>query len=134
MRHGTFMTYIPSELTFVRLFYRPFLSNMGGIPPGLPLNVMPDKPLRFTDSPQHYATSGTTNVPTPSPRRKSSSTSNDDTYSPDIGRIDRVERGPTIFMGNIAAIPDYGPPVYAVVPTEYYRPPESAYFVHSDYQ
>ncbi|XP_020707621.1 mitogen-activated protein kinase kinase kinase 11-like isoform X1 [Athalia rosae] len=113
--------------------YRPFLSNMGGIPPGLPSNVMPDKPLRFTDSPQHYATSANTNAPTPSPRRKSSSTSNDDTYSPEIGRIDRIERVPTIFMGNIAAIPDYGPPVYAVVPTEYYRPSESPYFVHSDY-
>lgn len=40
-----------------------------------------DKPLRFTDSPQHYAPNQAivlgSNVPTPSPRRKSSSTSND---------------------------------------------------------
>nr|XP_033335125.1 mitogen-activated protein kinase kinase kinase 11-like isoform X7 [Megalopta genalis] len=60
--------------------YRPFLSNMGGIAPGLPPSVMPDKPLRFTDSPQHYASSTAgSNAPTPSPRRKSSSTSNEDT-------------------------------------------------------
>ncbi|XP_012281138.1 mitogen-activated protein kinase kinase kinase 11 [Orussus abietinus] len=113
--------------------YRPFLSNMGGIAPGLPPAVMPDKPLRFTDSPQHYASGTGSNAPTPSPRRKSSSTSNEEAYSPEMGRIDRLERVPTIYMGNTTSFPDYGPPMYAVVPPEYYRPPESAYFVHTDY-
>ena len=107
---------------------------MGGIAPGLPSNVMPDKPLRFTDSPQHYGSSTGSNVPTPSPRRKSSSTSNDEAYSPETGRIDRNERVPTIYMGNVAPYPDYGPPVYTIGPPEYYRPPESGYFVTADYQ
>ncbi|XP_015587931.1 mitogen-activated protein kinase kinase kinase 11 isoform X2 [Cephus cinctus] len=112
--------------------YRPFLSNMGGIAPGLPPTVMPDKPLRFTDSPQHYVSGASSNAPTPSPRRKSSSTSNEDAYSPEIGRIDRIER--VIYKGNnVVPPPDYGPPVYAVVPPEYYRPPEPAYFVHAEY-
>lgn len=53
---------------------------MGGIAPGLPPSVIPDKPLRFTDSPQHYASNTSSNAPTPSPRRKSSSTSNEDIY------------------------------------------------------
>lgn len=48
--------------------YRPTLSSLAN-----------DKPLRFTDSPQHYAPNQAmvlaSNVPTPSPRRKSSSTS-----------------------------------------------------------
>ncbi|XP_076671235.1 mitogen-activated protein kinase kinase kinase 11 isoform X1 [Andrena cerasifolii] len=113
--------------------YRPFLSNMGGIAPGLPPSVMPDKPLRFTDSPQHYASSTGSNAPTPSPRRKNSSTSNEDVYAHDAGRADRLERVPTIYMGNVAPFPDYGPPVYTVVPPEYYRPPESTYFVSTDY-
>lgn len=115
--------------------YRPFLSNMGGIAPGLSSAAMPDKPLRFTDSPQHY-TSNTigSNAPTPSPRRKSSSTSNEDAYSHDAARIDRMERVPTIYMGNVAPFPDYGPPVYTVVPPEYYRPPEPTYFVPTEYQ
>ncbi|XP_066584468.1 mitogen-activated protein kinase kinase kinase 10 isoform X2 [Prorops nasuta] len=115
--------------------YRPFLSSMGGIAPGLPANVI-DKPLRFTDSPQHYANSSTgSNAPTPSPRRKSSSTSNEDAYSPEAGRLDRIERVPTIYMGNPAPYPDYGPPVYTVVPPpEYYRPPpDPAYFMPTDY-
>ncbi|XP_043283925.1 mitogen-activated protein kinase kinase kinase 10-like isoform X3 [Venturia canescens] len=117
--------------------YRPFLSTMGGIAPGLPSNVINDKPLRFTDSPQHYGSNTGSNVPTPSPRRKSSSTSNEEAYSPETGRIDRIdriERVPTIYMGNVAPYPDYGPPVYAIVPPEYYgRPPESGYFVNADY-
>ncbi|XP_029157501.1 mitogen-activated protein kinase kinase kinase 11-like isoform X4 [Nylanderia fulva] len=116
--------------------YRPFLSNMGGIAPGLPATGMPpDKPLRFTDSPQHYTSSITgSNAPTPSPRRKSSSsTSNEDAYSHEAPRVDpRMERVPTIYMGNVAPFPDYGPPVYSVVPPEYYRPPES-YFVPTEY-
>lgn len=107
---------------------------MGGIAPGLPPSVMPDKPLRFTDSPQHYASSTGSNAPTPSPRRKNSSTSNEDVYAHDAGRADRLERVPTIYMGNVAPFPDYGPPVYTVVPPEYYRPPESTYFVPTDYQ
>ncbi|XP_018309687.1 mitogen-activated protein kinase kinase kinase 11 isoform X1 [Mycetomoellerius zeteki] len=110
--------------------YRPFLSNMGGIAPGLPSAAMPDKPLRFTDSPQHYSTTGS-NAPTPSPRRKSSSsTSNEDAY--DAARVDRMERVPTIYMGNVAPFPDYGPPMYTVVPPEYYRPPEP-YFIPTEY-
>ncbi|XP_076290486.1 mitogen-activated protein kinase kinase kinase 10 isoform X2 [Lasioglossum baleicum] len=114
--------------------YRPFLSNMGGIAPGLPPSVMPDKPLRFTDSPQHYASSTAgSNAPTPSPRRKSSSTSNEDVFTHDAGRVDRMERVPTIYMGNVAPFPDYGPPVYTVVPPEYYRQPEPTYFVPTDY-
>lgn len=108
---------------------------MGGIAPGLLPSVMPDKPLRFTDSPQHYASSTTgSNAPTPSPRRKSSSTSNEDVFTHDTGRVDRMERVPTIYMGNVAPFPDYGPPVYTVVPPDYYRPPEPTYFVPSDYQ
>ncbi|XP_018344765.1 PREDICTED: mitogen-activated protein kinase kinase kinase 11-like isoform X2 [Trachymyrmex septentrionalis] len=112
--------------------YRPFLSNMGGIAPGLPSTAMPDKPLRFTDSPQHYTSSTTgSNAPTPSPRRKSSSsTSNEDAY--DAARVDRMERVPTIYMGNVAPFPDYGPPMYTVVPPEYYRPPEP-YFIPTEY-
>ncbi|XP_032675521.1 mitogen-activated protein kinase kinase kinase 11-like [Odontomachus brunneus] len=111
--------------------YRPFLSNMGGIAPGLP--AMPDKPLRFTDSPQHYTSSTTgSNAPTPSPRRKSSSTSNEDAYSHDAARVDRIERVPTIYMGNVAPFPDYGPPVYTVVPPEYYRSPEPPYYVSTE--
>ncbi|XP_011068445.1 PREDICTED: mitogen-activated protein kinase kinase kinase 9-like isoform X4 [Acromyrmex echinatior] len=112
--------------------YRPFLSNMGGIAPGLPSTAMPDKPLRFTDSPQHYTSSTTgSNAPTPSPRRKSSSsTSNEDAY--DAARVDRMERVPTIYMGNVASFPDYGPPMYTVVPPEYYRPPEP-YFIPTEY-
>ena len=49
---------------------RPLLNSLGQDPEG------GTKPLRFTDSPQHYvmAQGGT---PTPSPRRKSSSTSNE---------------------------------------------------------
>ncbi|XP_050454183.1 mitogen-activated protein kinase kinase kinase 11-like isoform X2 [Cataglyphis hispanica] len=116
--------------------YRPFLSNMGGIAPGLPSSAMPaDKPLRFTDSPQHYTSSiSGSNAPTPSPRRKSSSsTSNEDTYSHDTARVDpRMERVPTIYMGNVASFPDYGPSVYSVVPSDYYRPPEP-YFVPTEY-
>ncbi|XP_060815864.1 uncharacterized protein LOC132907114 isoform X4 [Bombus pascuorum] len=113
--------------------YRPFLSNMGAIAPGLPPSVMPDKPLRFTDSPQHYASNTSSNAPTPSPRRKSSSTSNEDVYIHDAGRVDRMERVPAIYMGNVAPFPDYGPPVYTVVPPEYYRSPEPTYFVPTDY-
>ncbi|KAL0127024.1 hypothetical protein PUN28_005394 [Cardiocondyla obscurior] len=114
--------------------YRPFLSNMGGIAPGLPSAAMPDKPLRFTDSPQHYTSSTTgSNAPTPSPRRKSSSTSNEDAYSHDAARVDRMERVPTIYMGNVVPIPDYGPPMY-VVPPEYYRPPDPTYFIPAEYQ
>ncbi|XP_018394167.1 PREDICTED: mitogen-activated protein kinase kinase kinase 11-like [Cyphomyrmex costatus] len=110
--------------------YRPFLSNMGGIAPGLPSAAMPDKPLRFTDSPQHYTNSTTgSNAPTPSPRRKSS-TSNEDAY--DAARVDRMERVPTIYMGNVTPFPDYGPPMYTVVPPEYYRPPEP-YFIPTEY-
>ncbi|XP_035732715.1 mitogen-activated protein kinase kinase kinase 11-like [Vespa mandarinia] len=113
--------------------YRPFLSNMGGIAPGLPPSVIPDKPLRFTDSPQHYVSSSGSNAPTPSPRRKSSSTSNEDTYPSDTGRVERIERGPTIYLGNVASFPDYGPPVYAVVSSVRRNPPDTSYFVHPDY-
>ncbi|XP_057328795.1 uncharacterized protein LOC130669759 isoform X3 [Microplitis mediator] len=112
--------------------YRPFLSNMGGIAPGLPLNII-DKPLRFTDSPQHYAVNSGSNVPTPSPRRKSSSTSNEEAYPSENLRMDRIERVPTIYMGNVPPYPDYGPPMYTMMPPEYYRPPESSYFVPTDY-
>lgn len=121
--------------------YRPFLSNMGGIGSGLPSSVI-DKPLRFTDSPQHYASNSGSNVPTPSPRRKSSSTSNEEAYSPDTGRleridridrIDRIERVPKIYMGNVPTYQDYGPPVYTIVPQDYYRPHDSAYFMTPDY-
>lgn len=114
-------------------FYRPFLSNMGGIAPGLPSGAIPDKPLRFTDSPQHYTNNTTgSNAPTPSPRRKSSSTSNEEAYSHDAARVDRMERVPTIYMGNVASFPDYGPPMYTVVPPEYYREP--TYYVPTDSQ
>ncbi|XP_044009258.1 mitogen-activated protein kinase kinase kinase 11-like isoform X3 [Aphidius gifuensis] len=121
--------------------YRPFLSNMGGVGSALPSNVI-DKPLRFTDSPQHYANNCGSNVPTPSPRRKSSSTSNEEAYSPETGRLeridrtdrsDRIERVPKIYMGNVPSYQDYGPPVYTIVPQDYYRPHDSAYFMTSDY-
>ncbi|XP_047355780.1 mitogen-activated protein kinase kinase kinase 11-like isoform X2 [Vespa velutina] len=112
--------------------YRSFLSNMGGIAPGLPPSVIPDKPLRFTDSPQHYVSSSGSNAPTPSPRRKSSSTSNEDTYPSDTGRVERIERVPTIYLGNVP-FPDYGPPVYAVVSSVRRNPPDTPYFVHPDY-
>ncbi|XP_034951157.1 mitogen-activated protein kinase kinase kinase 11-like isoform X2 [Chelonus insularis] len=111
--------------------YRPFLSSMGGIAPGLPLNVI-DKPLRFTDSPQHYTANPGSNVPTPSPRRKSSSTSNEDAYSPETSRLERIERVPTIYMGNVPPY-DYGPPLYTMMPPEYYRPHESGYVLTQDY-
>ncbi|XP_043503568.1 mitogen-activated protein kinase kinase kinase 11-like isoform X3 [Polistes fuscatus] len=108
--------------------YRPFLSNMGGIAPGLPPSIITDKPLRFTDSPQHYVSSTGSNAPTPSPRRKSSSTSNEDTYPSETGRVERIERGPTVYRGNVALFPDYGPPMYSVVPSARRNPPESPYF------
>lgn len=109
---------------------------MGGIAPGLPSTAIPDKPLRFTDSPQHYtsSTSGS-NAPTPSPRRKSSgSTSNEDTYSHDAARVDRLERVPTMYMGNVAPYSDYGPSIYPVIPSEYYRSPEPPYYLPSEFQ
>ncbi|XP_014615638.1 PREDICTED: mitogen-activated protein kinase kinase kinase 11-like isoform X2 [Polistes canadensis] len=112
--------------------YRPFLSNMGGIAPGLPPSVITDKPLRFTDSPQHYVSSTGSNAPTPSPRRKSSSTSNEDTYPSDTIRAERIERGTALYMAN-APFPDYGPPVYSIAPSVRRNPPESSYFVHPDY-
>lgn len=106
---------------------------MGGIAPGLPSAAISDKPLRFTDSPQHY-TSNTTGSNAPSPRRKnSSSTSNEDTYSHDTARVDRMERVPTIYTSNVAPFSDYGPPIYTVVSSEYYRSPDS-YFVPTEYQ
>lgn len=107
---------------------------MGGIPPGLSSGAMPDKPIRFTDSPQHYTSSTGSNIPTPSPRRKSSSTSNEESYVHDAVRVDRMERMPTIYMGNVNPFPDYGPSVYTIVPPEYYRSSEPAYFVPTDYQ
>ncbi|XP_011504938.1 PREDICTED: uncharacterized protein LOC105367820 isoform X3 [Ceratosolen solmsi marchali] len=118
--------------------YRPFLSSMGVIPSILPVSgLVNDKPLRFTDSPQHYITSGNSgagtgsNIPTPSPRRKNSVTSSEDTYSLEIPRIERL---PPAYMGNQTSFPDYGPPVYTVVAAgDYYRPAESTYLGSSDY-
>ena len=104
---------------------------MGGIAPNLPSAILSDKPLRFTDSPQHYTSStGGSNAPTPNPRRKSSSTSNEETYSSEVARIERI---PVTYMGNDPPFPDYGPPMYTISP-EYYRPSEPGYFVSSDYQ
>lgn len=53
--------------------YRPLLNSLTG---SHLANLQPNEhrqPLRFTDSPQHHSS----NAPNPSPRRKSSSTSND---------------------------------------------------------
>ncbi|XP_011310598.1 mitogen-activated protein kinase kinase kinase 10 isoform X2 [Fopius arisanus] len=119
--------------------YRPFLNTMGGIAPGLSLNV--EKPLRFTDSPQHYTCNSTTSskVPTPRPRRKNSSASvNEEVYSPEIARADRlVERVPTIYMANVPSYPELGPPVYTIVPPEWNssssRPSDSPYFLPPEY-
>lgn len=99
---------------------------MGGI-----AAILPDKPLRFTDSPQHNISNTGSNAPTLSPRRKSSSTSNEDTYSSEVARIERI---PIAYMGNAPSFPDYGPPMYSVISQEYFRPPEPGYFVSSDYQ
>jgi hypothetical protein len=120
-------------------FCRPFLSNMGGIPSILPMSGLEnDKPLRFTDSPQHYVTSGNmstctgSNIPTPSPRRKNSVTSSEDVYSLEIPRIERL---PPAYTGSQTTFPDYGPPVYTVVSAaDYYRPAEPTYLTSSDYQ
>lgn len=107
---------------------RPFLSNMGGIVPGHP-GVISEKPLRFTDSPQHYS-STSSNAPTPSPRRKSSSTSNEDAYCSEIARIERV---PPIYMSS-PPFPDYASSSpYSVAPSDYYRSLEPTYYV-PDYQ
>lgn len=103
---------------------------MGGIAPGLPPSMLSDKPLRFTDSPQHYTNSTGSNAPTPSPRRKSSSTSNDENYSSEVARI---ERTPTGYMGS-NLLPDYGQPMYPLVAPEYYRSSETGYFPPSEYQ
>lgn len=84
---------------------------MGGIASGL-------QPLRFTDSPQHYVAASGSNAPTPSPRRKT--WNNEDAYSPEMSRIERV---PTMYMGN--------PPSYSMVPSDYYRS-EPTYY--ADYQ
>ena len=112
--------------------FRPFLSSMGGIAPGLPNAVLSDKPLRFTDSPQHYATGTGSNVPTPNPRRKMSTASNDNTYSPEMQRIDRL---PPVYMDSSSAFPDYGPPGYTLVPSDYYnRLQESVYNAPTDYK
>ncbi|XP_031785513.1 mitogen-activated protein kinase kinase kinase 11 isoform X3 [Nasonia vitripennis] len=113
--------------------YRPFLSSMGGIPSVLPASgLLVDKPLRFTDSPQHIASvvgGGGSNVPTPSPRRKNSVTSNsEDAYSPEMPRIERM---PPAYR---APLPDFGPPVYSMLTAdEYFRPVESAYLPPVDY-
>lgn len=102
--------------------FRPFLSNMPGCTTSSGLH-----PLRFTDSPQNYASSGSgggggSNVPTPSPRRKNSiSSSTDDPYSPEMSRI--VTPG-------YAAYADYAPPGYSM---EYFRPTET-YAPAIDYQ
>lgn len=110
---------------------------MSGIPAVLPAtSLLSDKPLRFTDSPQHYASSSSgggggscSNVPTPSPRRKNSLTSNEDAYSPEIPRIERL---PPAYPVSLS---DYGPPVYSVATAaDYYRPSESTYLPPSDYQ
>lgn len=67
--------------------YRPLLNSLTGSPlVGLQHGSEETRPLRFTDSPQHHPNLGVVGSvcpsnlitgPTPSPRRKSSSTSND---------------------------------------------------------
>ncbi|XP_043481573.1 mitogen-activated protein kinase kinase kinase 11-like isoform X2 [Leptopilina heterotoma] len=109
--------------------YRPYLSNMGGIAPGLSPAMLSDKPLRFTDSPQHYTNSTGSNAPTPSPRRKSSSTSNEETYSSEVARI---ERTPTAYMGG-NLLPDYGQQMYPLVAQDYYRSSDTGYYPPSEY-
>ncbi|KAJ8683822.1 hypothetical protein QAD02_019614 [Eretmocerus hayati] len=91
--------------------YRPFLSSMSGVP-GLAaagqelLSSSDAKPLRFTDSPQHYPSSnsggggGGSNVPTPSPRRKNSLANcpSDEAYcSPEQMLHHRIERLPPAY-------------------------------------
>ncbi|XP_033209044.1 uncharacterized protein LOC117167911 [Belonocnema kinseyi] len=107
---------------------RPFLSSMGGIAANLSSAILLDKPLRFTDSPQHHTSKTGSNAPTPCTRRKS--TSNEDTYS---SKVARIERMPIAYMGSALSFPDYGSPMYSVSSQEYYRPPEPGYFVSSDY-
>lgn len=109
---------------------------MGGVPAVLPPSgLLADKPLRFTDSPQHYAVGGGSgsNVPTPSPRRKNSVTSNsEEVYSPELARIERL---PPAYVGSQTTFPDYGPPVYTMLTGgEYFRPVESGYLAPTDYQ
>ncbi|KAG8042334.1 hypothetical protein G9C98_004968 [Cotesia typhae] len=54
-------------------------------------------------------------------------------YEFNNARMDRIERVPTIYMGNVPPYLDYGPPMYTMMPPEYYRPPESSYFIPTDY-
>ncbi|XP_069687261.1 mitogen-activated protein kinase kinase kinase 10-like isoform X2 [Periplaneta americana] len=107
---------------------RPLLNSLGQDPEG------GTKPLRFTDSPQHYATAqgGT---PTPSPRRKSSSTSNEGseaTYPPPPpapsggGLLDH--RGPGLYIstadyseGSGASVVHYGSGSHYMARPELYR-------------
>ncbi|XP_039294367.1 LOW QUALITY PROTEIN: uncharacterized protein LOC111049777 [Nilaparvata lugens] len=69
--------------------YRPLLNQLtltASADGGEGASAAAKQPLRFTDSPQHYAAKGAGLVPTPSPRRKSSTASieanNESSYPP----------------------------------------------------
>ncbi|XP_014219665.1 uncharacterized protein LOC106647676 [Copidosoma floridanum] len=120
---------------------RPFLSSMSGIPGVHPAsNLLVEKPLRFTDSPQHYPSSTAggsatgSNAPTPSPRRKNStaSMSEQNSYSSELSRIDRL--APPAYASQ-SGYSDYGPPVYSILHPQhdYFRPIEPGYLAPSDY-
>ncbi|XP_067011657.1 mitogen-activated protein kinase kinase kinase 11 [Anabrus simplex] len=107
--------------------YRPLLNSLGDGLDGA-------KPLRFTDSPQHYA------VPTPSPRRKSSSTSNEGsemTYpppppAPSGGMLERPYEGGVMLLDRppVHYVSQYSPrpELYRAESSPY--PYSSAYHAH----
>ena len=105
---------------------------MGGVPSILPSsNVLSNdnKPLRFTDSPQHFAIGS--NAPTPNPRRKNSITNNDDPYTTELLRLERL---PPAYGAVQPGITDYPPPQYSLSGGEYFRPIEPGFLASSDYQ
>lgn len=103
---------------------------MSGIPGMTTTNHLVEKPFRFTDSPQHYpsitSSGGGSNAPTPSPRRKNSTSSaNENAYS---------ELSSRLASSSSYGHSDYGPSVYSTQ-QDYFRPIDSSgYFTPSDYQ
>lgn len=101
------------------------LGSSSNVPSPMHLMTL-QKPLRFTDSPQHYINAGSSNIPATAPRRKSSSTSNDgsDNYSTAIAQTYRKDLGYNAF--------ERVPGIY--IPGEYHNiPPSNDHGHYSNY-
>lgn len=104
---------------------------MGGISSGLQNAGMSDRPLRLADSPQHYASGPGSNAPTPRLRRKgSNASSNHDTYSPELQRLERS------YMGSNSTFAEYGSSNYTTSTNDHYSrvQQESPYLSRADYR